>query len=228
MIDTTRHTPPDSVPTRTADHYSKQWGKEFNFQGFVEANPEAAMVLPGRQLGWPDLFDRIRSAAAERPTTVYDAGCGFGDVARRLLADPIPMYIDYLGADIHGSLGTIDAPSPAKFIQADMSHPLPGARIFDFIVCRAALHHTPDPVQAYNALSSQLARGGTLAVSVYAKKAPMREATDDALRARVVPMSNDEAMAVADQFTRLGRDLQASNGTITIVDDIPFLGIAFD
>ncbi len=210
---------------RTAEHYTDQWGSGVNFQGFVEANPAAAMVMPGRQLGWANLFERIRRQAAVRPTTVYDAGCGFGDIARRLLVEPIPAHIDYLGADIHGSIATIDAPPTARFEQADMAERLPGNRLFDFIVCRAALHHTPDPFKTYETLASQLAPGGTLAVSVYAKKTPMREAVDDALRAKIVPMNNDDAWNAADQFTRLGRDLQASAGMIEITADMPLLGI---
>src|SRR5258706_2665891 len=225
MTDTAKNGSPQDAIDRTADHYSKQWGKEINFQDFVEANPDAASAMPGRQLGWTDLFLRIRAAAAIKPTSVYDAGCGFGNIARRLLADPCQRQLDYLGADIHRALSAIDAPRSARIIQADMCRPLPGGRSFDFIVCRAALHHTPDPAQTYSTLASQLAPGGTLAVSVYARKTPMREAVDDALRTRIAPMSNDEAMAVADQFTRLGRDLQACDARINIAEDIPFLGI---
>lgn len=213
------------IESATALHYTKQWGSDINFQDFVEANPAAAMVMPGRQLGWDDLFARIRSRSTFEQTTVYDAGCGFGDIARRLLADPKPSHIDYLGADIHGSLSSINAPSCAHFEQADMAAALPGNRRFDYVVCRAALHHTPNPSKTYAALAAQLAPSGTLAVSVYAKKTPMREAVDDAMRAMIVPMDNSAAWNVADQFTRLGRDLQASGGSIVIAEDMPLLGI---
>ena len=42
----------------------------------------------------------------------------------------------------------------------------------------------------------------------------MREAVDDALRHQIVPMENDAAFAVANQMTRLGRDLQACGDKI--------------
>ncbi|MFY3629502.1 class I SAM-dependent methyltransferase [Achromobacter xylosoxidans] len=215
----------DQSTKRTADHYSKQWGKDLNYQGFVEANPEAAMVMPGRQLGWADLFDEIRARASVGPISVLDAACGFGDVTRRLYESPMPAHLEYVGADIHGSLDTIDAPAEAKFVQWDISNPLPGSQKFDYVICRAALHHTPDPAKTYSSLVSQLKPGGKVAVSVYAKKAPMREELDDAFRAAIVPMGNDEAFAVANQFTRLGADLQACAGEIRITQDLPFLGI---
>jgi len=53
----------------------------------------------------------------------------------------------------------------------------------------------------------------------------MREAIDDELRSRIVPMDSETAFAVCNQITSLGRDLQASGGTVTIQSDLPFLGI---
>jgi hypothetical protein len=33
---------------KTAEHYSKQWGSELDFKSFIQANPEAAKVMPAR------------------------------------------------------------------------------------------------------------------------------------------------------------------------------------
>jgi SAM-dependent methyltransferase len=181
--------------------------------------------MPARQLPWQELFDRIRQEARDREVSVYDAACGFGDILRSLTAEPNPTGLRYVGADIHGSLDTIERPGNARLVQWDITKRLPDGVAFDFIACRAAIHHTPDPEATYRVLSAQLAPGGTLAITAYARKAPMREAVDDEMRRRVVPMSNDEAFAVANQFTRLGRDLQACNGMIEIAEDLPFLGI---
>jgi SAM-dependent methyltransferase len=211
---------------RTAEHYSKQWGAELGFGSFVKANPEAARVMPSRQLPWDLLFDRIRTTANLQVTRVYDAACGFGDVLNSLSNPDMPRFLHYVGADIHGSLNTIVRPPRATFVQADICAPLVGDHgPFDFIICRAAIHHTRDPRATYRVLAAQLATGGTLAITAYAKKAPMREAVDEELRRRVVPLTNDEAFAVANQFTSLGRDLQALPGTIVISKDLPFLGI---
>jgi SAM-dependent methyltransferase len=209
--------------SQTAKHYSLQWGKALDFAGFVKANADAAKVMPARILPWDDLFARARARAKETDVSVYDAACGFGDIANRLLADPRPANLSYLGADIHDNVVDLDAPAGARFVKWDITAPL--SESFDFVFCRAAMHHTSDPQATCKVLASQLKPGGTLAFSVYAKKAPTREACDDALRARIVPMENEEAFAVAGQFSELGKALQAVDGMVTIEHDLPILGI---
>lgn len=211
---------------KTADHYTKQWGSELDFQGFMENNPEAALAMPNRQLGWKDLISEIRARANVNEISVYDAACGHGDVARRLFENPEPRHLHYIGADIHGSLSTIDASSRANFINWDISDPLPESQEkFDYVICRAALHHTSNPRRTYRSLVSSLRPGGKIAISIYAKKAPMREVLDDYFRDQIVPLDNDSAFSLAAQFAKLGHDLQRSHGTIIIAEDLPFLGI---
>lgn len=211
--------------TKTSKHYSKQWGKELNYGGFVDNNADAVMVMPGRQLPWGNLIERIREQASQKTVHVYDAGCGFGDIMKQLFKAPTPSMLNYLGADIHEALSDLPCPEGATLKQWNMAEPLIENKKFDFIFCRAALHHTPDPARSYATLASQLAAGGTLAVSVYAKKAPMREAIDDALRDKIIPLGPDDAFKLVNQFTLLGRDLQAADGIISIKQDLPFLGI---
>ncbi len=214
----------DDYTKKTADHYTKQWGAELDFKSFVKANPDAAMVMPARQLPWQELFDRIRTDAASRSIRVYDAACGFGDIMNALTAEPNPDRLEYVGIDLHSALDTITRPSNVTMRQGDITAPI-SAGLFDYVVCRAAIHHTPNPPTTFRTLVSQLAPGGTIAMTAYAKKAPMREAVDDALRQQIVPLSNDDAFAIANQITRLGRNLQATEGKITIDADLPFLGI---
>jgi SAM-dependent methyltransferase len=210
---------------KTAEHYSKQWGSDLNFKGFIEANAEAAKVMPARQLPWGELVEKIRAKAQDDIVTVYDAACGYGDILTQLTVDPLPVGLRYVGADIHEALDSIARPPGAKLIQWDITRPLPESQKFDYILCRAAIHHTPDPVATFKTLVEQLRPGGTIAISAYAKKSPMREAVDDALRNLIIPMSNDAAFSTAHQLTALGRDLQAAGGMITITEDLPFLGI---
>jgi len=211
---------------KTADHYTKQWGPGLNFQDFMENNPQAALAMPNRQLGWEEFFTEIRACAADKPTSVYDAACGHGDVARRLFEEPEPMHLHYVGADIHRSLSNIRASSRANFVNWDISNPLPDSHEkFNYVICRAALHHTPNPKKTYQSLVTTLKPGGKIAISVYTKKAPMREVLDDYFRSQIVPMDNETAFALVSQFSKLGHDLQESDGTITITEDLPFLGI---
>lgn len=210
----------------TASHYAKQWGRESGFADFIRRSPELTCFMPAKQLGWQKLFERIRREASDKETSVYDAGCGFGLIFQDLFAAPIPARLSYLGADIHGRLDEIDNPhSRARFVHRDISEPLPANEQFDFVICRAAIHHTPDPRATFRNLVKALKPGGTIAISAYAKKAPMREAVDDALRSTITKLSPDEAMSLAKQFSALGRDLQGSQGEIVIASDLPFLGI---
>jgi SAM-dependent methyltransferase len=213
----------DEYVRKTSSHYSLQWGAEIDFAGFVAASPEAAKAMPARQLPWSAIIERIRDRAARQPVRVYDAGCGFGDILTGLFSAPIPSGLAYLGIDLHDALDTIPARPGATLRRGDIT--VPTGESFDFVLCRATIHHTPDPAATFRTLVSQLAPNGTIAISGYAKKAPMREAIDDALRQRITPLPAGEAFDVCGQFTKLGRDLQSADGKISIKEDLPMLGI---
>lgn len=214
---------------QTADHYTKQWGKELGF-GQRLAEPKAQRSTVAATLPWEEFFGRVRAEAAQRRILVYDAACGWGGILTKLLAEPAPPGLVYLGADIHSALA--DAPRPAGLAPGqltlarwDITKPLPVRQRFDYVICRSAVMITPDPPATVRSLAGSLRPGGRLAVSIYTRKAPMREAVDDALRRLVVPMGNDEAMEASRQLAALGRDLQACSGRVAIAEDLPFLGV---
>lgn len=220
---------PEENPT--AAHYTKQWGSPLGFNRFLEKNKKAELVTMGKQLGWPKLFDNIRRQAETQEVKVFDAACGRGAIFLDLFRAPIPGRLYYLGADIHGALGDIQSPErilgeQAFFVRWDISEPLPVAEKFDYVICRASVHHTPDPARTLRSLKEALKPGGVLAISVYTKKAPMREAVDTALREMIVPLPSEEAYSVCRQLSVLGRDLQKTGAKITISEDLPFLGIS--
>ena len=41
------------------------------------------------------------------------------------------------------------------------------AQRFDYVICRAAMHHTPDPRKTFTSLVSRLKPGGQIAITVY-------------------------------------------------------------
>ncbi len=211
--------------TQTAEHYSLQWGETLAFLDFVRSTPGANEVLASAQLGWSRLFDEIRAAGAVR---VYDAACGFGAVAAELArADTAAVYV---GADVHDALERIvtDVPALAErglIVRWDVTRPLPVDEPFDYVICRAALHHTPDPERTLDVLLESLALGGTIAISVYRRKARTREAVDEALRSEIAKLSPTEAFAVSRDFALLGRALQQIDGSVRIDEDLEFLGI---
>jgi len=220
----------DASAELTARHYDLQWNREIDFLSFLKGNPEVLRYMPSGQLGWPELIGRIRAQAKDRRTLVYDAACGYGGLFTQLFAAPIPQGLGYLGADIHANLADIERPDGASharahFVRWDISRPLPIVEKFDYVICRNALMHTADPKVTLRSLMESVAPGGTIAVSVYARKALLREMLDDALRERITKMSSKDAFSLAHQFSCLGRDLQQSIGSIMIKEDLPFFGM---
>lgn len=216
---------------RTVEHYSLQWGSTVGFQRFARGNSEAVKLMPARQLGWPDLFKRIRARARTRPTRVYDAGCGFGGIMDELFREPAPAHLIYVGADIHDAVGDIAVPQSARddqifLFRFDISDPLPVSEPFDFVVCRASIHHTADPPRTFASLSQAVAARGRLAISAYAKKGRLRELVDDAVRDSFKNLSSADGLRVAEEFTALGKALQQVAGTVRIERDLRWLGIA--
>ena len=214
----------------TSDHYSLQWGPEVDFASFYRQQRDGLSAMTSRQMGWPALIDSIRRRSAGGLVRLLDAACGYGGLFADLFEAPAPGGLTYVGVDIHGALSSIvrpegAGPDRATFVRWDISDPLPTDDRFDVVVCRAAIHHTPDPRRTFQSLASRLAPGGTMAITAYARKAPMREASDDALRERIVALPPREALDLARQFTTLGRDLQKSDGMIEISQDLPFLQI---
>ncbi|MBX9679888.1 MAG: methyltransferase domain-containing protein [Gemmataceae bacterium] len=219
--------------TSTDEHYTLQWSREKGFLQFLKSQAEVKKIIPGGQMGWNDLFEEIRAKGRTNPSprvSVYDAACGFGGIASELVQDDTAGGIAYLGADIHRSLGDITQEIPqlalcGQLIRWDIGNPLPAAQKFDYVICRAALHHTPDPRRTFASLCKALKVGGRLAITVYRKKGLARETLDDAFRKAIIPMDTREAFAVSRQFAVLGRALQAIQGEVSIEEDLPLFGI---
>jgi SAM-dependent methyltransferase len=218
---------------QTDAHYTLQWGREKAFFDFLSKQPAAEAIMPAGQMGWPTLFEEIRTKAkaAKAPIHVYDAACGFGGITRELVSDETAQGIRYVGADIHHSLDLIAEKVPAladcgMLLRWDVSNPLPTEDRFDYVICRAAIHHTPDPRKTFTSLVSRLKPGGQIAITVYRRKSIAREALDDAFRNEIVPLDPEAAFALCRQFTVLGQALQQVEQRVTIPEDLPLFGIA--
>jgi SAM-dependent methyltransferase len=184
--------------------------------------------MPAAKLGWNRLFGEISGRARGETVAVYDAGCGFGGIAEELAAAGPPAL--YVGADVHTSLAPIAERIDGFarwgiLLRWDVTRPLPVDGRFDYVLCRAAIHHTPDPPATFRALAGALAPGGTLAISAYARKGAAREAVDDALRARIGALPPEEAFAACEAFTALGRALAEISERVRVPVDVPLLGL---
>jgi SAM-dependent methyltransferase len=214
----------------TARHYSLQWSAKLGFLEFIKKQAAARAVMPAGQLGWDALVDAIRQQARHSPVSVYDAACGFGGIANDLITPDTIGHLRYVGADVHDSLPNILEHVPlaaecALFVRWDIARPLPVEGGFDYVICRAAIHHTPNPPETFRALVSKLNPGGSIAISAYRRKGPCREALDDTLRRKVSGMSADDAFAASSQFTVLGKALLQVSEPVVIPEDLPLLGI---
>jgi SAM-dependent methyltransferase len=218
-------------PTTTAAHYSVQWGEDMGFLDYIRQNPQAKKIMASAQLGWDRLFASIKDKATREPVYVYDAACGYGGIPNELVTDATVQHLRYVGADIHDALAVIPERLPlfrqcGLLLRHDISRPLPVAERFDFVLCRNALHHTPEPATTFASLAKRLKPDGVLAISVYRKKAICRETLDDTFRTLMMPMPAPAAFANSRQFTLLGQALQEVHQTVTIPEDLPVLGIA--
>jgi arsenite methyltransferase len=87
------------------------------------------------------------------------------------------------------------------------------------------LHHTDDTGESIKYLSTKLKTGGRFMFYVYAKKAVIREFTDDYVRERLAPMSDEEAWEALKPLTKLGQALGELKTEIDVPEDVPLLGI---
>ena len=160
---------------------------------------------------------------------ILDAGCGSGHSALLLFGDHLRQH-DYLGVDISsacevGRTRFAERAMPGDFLQCDlMDLPVPDGS-FDVIFSEGVLHHTDDPRAAFHALVRKLAPGGRFLFYVYARKAVIREFTDDLIRDRIQGLSDPEAWAALEPLTRLGKALGDLKATIEVPEDVPLLGI---
>lgn len=215
---------------KTAKHYGTQWSDKLGFHKFVKENKKVRQVMPMSRLGWTNLIEEIRGKSLTESISVYDAACGYGDIAEQLTMNPCPNNLLYIGADIQNSLEELLERVPiikniGWLLRWDISNPLPVLKKFDYVLCRAAIHHTPDPEKTFNSLCMALKKRGKIAISAYRRKSILRESSDNTLRNIIGKMSDKQAFESSKQFSFLGKQLQKLREKIEITKDLPLLGV---
>lgn len=162
----------------------------------------------------------------ESKSYVLDAGCGVGR-AVGWFANLAKCQV--IGIDVSDSVRIAKRHygngKNVHLIQADISYLPFRTGVFDFISCDQVIHHTPEPEEAFHKLLKILRIGGEIAVYVYKKKAPIREFCDNYIREQTTRMSVEDCLRFSRQITDLGKALADLNVKISIVQDIPILGI---
>lgn len=209
----------------TARSFTDKWHRNQDL-AFVQTQDEGSEIfrwIVGRN-GFGD-GPGLRQYLADRGR-ILDAGCGNGRVTA-LLARYAPPGAEVVGVDLTAAdvaaANLRDLPNVTVHA-GDLLGDLSELGEFDFVYCQEVLHHTADPAGAFANVARRLAPGGELAVYVYKRKAPVREFTDDHVRAAIAALPYEQAMEESRSIAQIGRALSALDARIT-VPDVPSLGI---
>jgi SAM-dependent methyltransferase len=211
---------------QTKDTYSFKWSKCHTYE---------SDVVKSRHKEW--LFekycendqDRLRKWLCGERKIILDAGCGSGFSALLFFGDHLKHH-DYLGIDISSAVDIARERFQAAgylgdFLKMDlMDLPIQDESI-DIIFSEGVLHHTDSTEKSLKFLARKLKKGGRFLFYVYAKKAVIREFTDDYIRDYLKNMTDEEAWKALESLTKLGMALGELNVELEVSEDIPFLGI---
>ena len=216
----------DEGQRQTESSFGYKWTKVDSFGSEGMKDELHAWFL--RRYGF-DSAEEMRHWFGSRRRTL-DAGCGAGFSTSSWMNEGwSDGNAEWFGADISGAIDVARerlARFPAThFVQADVLQ-LPFKHgSFDAIISEGVLHHTPSTERALKSLVRLLAADGELMFYVYARKAPIREFTDDYVRDRLADMSPDEAWDALRPLTRLGQALAELETEVDVPEDVPLLGI---
>jgi SAM-dependent methyltransferase len=222
------------APERAASATQAQTEQAFGFKWARRDTYESPAVAEATERWLVERYcdgDRARLDAmlSGGRKLIVDAGCGAGFSALLLFGERLRDH-DYLGVDISDATDVArtrfaERGIPGDFLKSDLlAAPLPDGGV-DLIFSEGVLHHTDSTEGALKHLARKLAPGGRFLFYVYAKKAVIREFTDDHVRAHLQSLSDEEAWRALEPLTKLGMALGELGVEIDVPEAIPFLGI---
>lgn len=160
---------------------------------------------------------------------VLDAGCGAALSALELLG-PIVPAVRYVGIDISSAVDVaaarfLEGGFAGAFIQGDLTTPPFPSGSVDVIFSEGVLHHTDSTETALKRLARLLRPGGRFLFYVYRRKGPIREFTDDYVRALLQELAPDDAWEAVMPITKLGRTLGELDAEVDVEEPVELLGI---
>lgn len=213
---------------QTADCFGFKWAKRETYESenvktktqkwLIERYCNDNLSLIGTWLG------------SDKKKIILDAGCGSGMSAMLFWGDFLNQH-DYLGVDISDSVDIAkkrfqEAGYSGEFLQRSLLDldDIPDESV-DIIFSEGVLHHTDNTEESIKYLSKKVKRSGRFLFYVYAKKAVIREFTDDYIREHIKDLSDTEAWNVLESLTKLGIALGELSIDFEVPEDIPYLGI---
>ena len=211
---------------QTESAFAFKWARRDTYESDAMRNTSRDWLLERYCGGGPGVVTGWLAGGRKR---ILDAGCGAGFSAMLLFGDHLRDH-DYIGVDISDAADVArerfrEAGYPGTFMKRDLLDLPLETESLDVIFSEGVLHHTDSTEGAIKALAPKLREGGRFLFYVYAKKALVRELTDDAVREAIRPLSDEDAWKALEPLTKLGIALGELGVEITVPEDIPFLGI---
>jgi len=211
---------------QTDDTFGFKWKKRNTYESEAVQSEWKRWLFEKYFESDPSRLDVLLAGGGKR---ILDAGCGSGGSGFLLFGEQLRLN-DYVGVDISEAVLTAqerfsELAIPGRFIRCDLNSIPEDEAPFDVIFSEGVLHHTDSVEKAIDSLSCKLKPNGVFMFYVYARKAPIREFTDDLIRENISPLTNDQAWESLMSLTKLGKSLGELNIEIDIEEDIPFLGI---
>jgi SAM-dependent methyltransferase len=196
-----------------SEHMDREWGR-WLLEKYFDSDPQGPSAL-------------LNGSTAK--LKILDAGCGSGKSALLLFGSALKNH-DYVGVDISTAVNIAQEAFarkgiPGRFVQSSLDAVPEEFGNFDVVFSEGVLHHTDSVSKAIDSLASRLVIGGKFLFYVYAKKAPVREFTDDLIRDSISILSDADAWAALLPLTKFGKTLGELELEVKIEEDIPLLGI---
>lgn len=164
-----------------------------------------------KRYGYRTLAD-LRSFLKDKKR-ILEAGCGLARDSK-MFAEHNPqaeiVAMDQSLAAIRAARQALRSFKNCRVVRADITR-FRYPRLFDFISCDQALHHTPDPARTLAHLYGHLAVGGVLNFFVCRKKNPYRDFVDDQIMDHTRTLSPQQLWQFAEAVTHFGEALYRLN-----------------
>jgi arsenite methyltransferase len=220
-------TPRSDNQRQTGDAFGFKWTKRDSYDSPAVRAKVSRWLMERYCENDPSRLDQWLAGGRK---ILLDAGCGAGFSALAFFGDRLKEH-DYLGVEISDAIEIArirfqEAGCPGDFLKRSLMdiNDIPEKSV-DIVFSEGVLHHTDNTAQSFAYLARKICSGGLFLFYVYAKKAVIREFTDDYIREQIRPLTDEQAWAALEPLTKLGIALGELNIQLDAPEDIPYLGI---